>query len=271
MIVVMLLLRVFFLNTVVSFLLSICQVPLSFLIVVLHGTEIDGGQDQPNKNIQTPVFFRAVEGRHILSVSCLVVEKISPPCWGYKKKKESLATQSYLALCNPMDCSLAGSSVHGIFQARVLEWVAVSFSRGSFWPRDRTRVSHIVGRRFTIWATREVLGDTQEVSFQRGKCTPQSPSAVWSLIFRLPSLTIWWRSRSKEEHLEGLTFSEGHVLCVCYRLECSLSRLGLSLNVVLLQMSSWFIPPRNGAQSLKHGFSYVPTVWRPEWGTVPAN
>ena len=200
MIVVMLLLRVFFLNTVVSFLLSICQVPLSFLSVVLHGTEIDGGQDQPNKNIQTPVFFRAVEGRHILSVSCLVVEKISPPCWGYKKKKESLATQSYLALCNPMDCSLAGSSVHGIFQARVLEWVAVSFSRGSFWPRDRTRVSHIVGRRFTIWATREVLGDTQEVSFQRGKCTPQSPSAVWSLIFRLPSLTIWWRSRSKEEH-----------------------------------------------------------------------
>ena len=40
--------------------------------------------------------------------------------------------------CNPMDCSLPGSSVHGIFQARVLEWVAVSFSRGSSQPRDRT-------------------------------------------------------------------------------------------------------------------------------------
>ena len=54
-----------------------------------------------------------------------------------------------------MDCSLPGSSVHGIFQARVLEWVAISFSRGSSWPRDRTQVSFIEGRRFTIWATRE--------------------------------------------------------------------------------------------------------------------
>ena len=60
-----------------------------------------------------------------------------------------------LALCNPMDCSLPGSSVHGIFQARVLEWVAFSFSRGSSWPRDRTQVSHIAGKCFTIWATRE--------------------------------------------------------------------------------------------------------------------
>ena len=54
-----------------------------------------------------------------------------------------------------MDCSPPGSSVHGIFQAWILEWVAVSFSRGSSWPRDRTRVSRIVGRRFTVWATRE--------------------------------------------------------------------------------------------------------------------
>ena len=65
-------------------------------------------------------------------------------------------TQSCPTLCDPMDCSLPHSSVHGIFQARVLEWVAISFSRGSSQPRDRTWVSHIVGRRFTIWATREV-------------------------------------------------------------------------------------------------------------------
>ena len=56
-----------------------------------------------------------------------------------------------------MDCSLPGSSVHGIFQARVLEWVAISFSRGSSQPRDQTQVSCIAGRHFTIWATREVL------------------------------------------------------------------------------------------------------------------
>ena len=46
-----------------------------------------------------------------------------------------------------------GSSVHGIFQARVLEWIAISFSRGSSPPRNRTRVSLIAGRHFTIWAT----------------------------------------------------------------------------------------------------------------------
>ena len=49
--------------------------------------------------------------------------------------------QSCLTLCNPMDCSPPGSSVHGILQARVLEWVAVSFSRGSSQPSDQTRVS----------------------------------------------------------------------------------------------------------------------------------
>ena len=69
---------------------------------------------------------------------------------------ESEVAQSCPTLCEPMDCSLPGSSVHGIFQAIVLEWIAISFSRGSSWPRDRTQVSHIVGRRFTIWATSEV-------------------------------------------------------------------------------------------------------------------
>ena len=54
-----------------------------------------------------------------------------------------------------MDCSLPGSSLHGILQARVLEWVAISFSRGSARPRDRTRVSCIPGRGFNLWATRE--------------------------------------------------------------------------------------------------------------------
>ena len=54
-----------------------------------------------------------------------------------------------------MDCSLSGSSVHGIFQARVLEWIAISFFRGSSWPRNQTQVSLIAGKSFTILATRE--------------------------------------------------------------------------------------------------------------------
>ena len=66
--------------------------------------------------------------------------------------------QSCLTLCDPMDCrSLPCFSVHGIFQARVLEWVAISFSRGSSQPRDRTQTFCIIGRHFTVWATREVL------------------------------------------------------------------------------------------------------------------
>ena len=58
--------------------------------------------------------------------------------------------QSCLILCDPMDCSLPGSSVHGIFQERVLEWATISFSRESSQPRDLTRVSRTAGRRFTV-------------------------------------------------------------------------------------------------------------------------
>ena len=61
---------------------------------------------------------------------------------------KSEVTQSCLTLCDPRDCSLPVCSVHGIFQARVLEWVAISFSRGSSQPRDWTLVSHIAGKCF---------------------------------------------------------------------------------------------------------------------------
>ena len=54
-----------------------------------------------------------------------------------------------------MDFSPPGSSVHGILQARKLEWVAISFSRGPSQPRDQTQVSHLADKFFTVWATRE--------------------------------------------------------------------------------------------------------------------
>ena len=75
----------------------------------------------------------------------------------------SKVAQSCLTLCHPMDCSLPGSSVHGIFQARILEWLAISFSRESSWPRDRTWVSRIAGRRFNLWATREAPREPQKL------------------------------------------------------------------------------------------------------------
>ena len=67
-----------------------------------------------------------------------------------KSESESEVAQSCLTLCDPVDCSPPGSSVHGILQARILEWVAISFSRGSSRPRDRTQVSCIAGRCFNL-------------------------------------------------------------------------------------------------------------------------
>ena len=66
-----------------------------------------------------------------------------------KVKSESKVAQSYPTLSNPMDCSPPGSHIHGIFQARILEWVAIPFSRGSSQSRDWAWVSCIAGRVFT--------------------------------------------------------------------------------------------------------------------------
>ena len=101
------------------------------------------------------------------------------PPWGSAcrqgRGQQSEVAQACPTLCDPMDCSLPGSSIHEIFQARVLEWVAISFSRGSSQPRDGTWASRITGRHFTIWATREALGQ------QRGKkkWRPRGESRVW--------------------------------------------------------------------------------------------
>ena len=82
--------------------------------------------------------------------------KVTQPCpslcnpMDYKGKKESEVAQSCPTLCDPIDCSPPGSSVHDILQTRILGWVAFPFPRGS-----SQRVSHIAGRFFTSWATRE--------------------------------------------------------------------------------------------------------------------
>ena len=96
-----------------------------------------------------------------------------------KVKSESEVAQSCLTLSDPMDCSPPGSSVHGIFQARILEWAAISFSRGSSQPRDRTRVSCVADRHFTVWATREA---------RRSLETNQKFTVLFSSINRLFSI-----------------------------------------------------------------------------------
>ena len=98
-----------------------------------------------------------------------------------RKDSESEVAQSCLTLCEPMGCSLPGSSVHGIFQAIVLEWIAISFSRGSSQPRDQTQVSCIVGGFFISWATRETI-------------TTLDHTPIIILIFKLKFLFLWFSS-----------------------------------------------------------------------------
>ena len=93
-------------------------------------------------------------------------------------------------LCDPMNCSFPGFSVHEISQARIPEWVAISFSRGSFWLRDQTQVSCIVGRFFTIWATREMHRSSVQYypylkahQWGREKWGRRSHTVVWDFQF----------------------------------------------------------------------------------------
>ena len=102
---------------------------------------------------------------------------------------KSEVTQSCPTLCDPMACSLPGSSVRGIFQAIVLEWIAISFSRGSSQPRDQTQVSRIVDRHFTIWATREAQERLKSTNWKGSMSAGQEwwkPTSSWN--FWIPRL-----------------------------------------------------------------------------------
>ena len=77
-----------------------------------------------------------------------------------------------------MDCSPPGSSIHGIFQARVLEWVPISFTRGSFQPRDRIRISCIADRCFILLIHRPV---TLKLNIQKTEIMASSPITSWQI------------------------------------------------------------------------------------------
>ena len=77
-------------------------------------------------------------------------------------------TQSCPTLCNPISCSLPGSSVHGILQEKILEWIAIPSSRVFSWSRDKAQVSYTTGIFFTVWASREAPGSYNSTfSFSR--------------------------------------------------------------------------------------------------------
>ena len=121
--------------------------------------------------------------------------------------KVSKVTQSYPTICDPMGCSLPHSSVHGIFQAIVLEWIAISFSRGSSQPRAQTWVSRTVDRCFTVWATKEeflILNGMELKGEAFGRWSGHKGGAfmngIRALSFLLPCLdsASRWPSRNQE-------------------------------------------------------------------------
>ena len=112
-------------------------------------------------------------------------------------------------LCDPMDCSPPGSSVHGILQTRILEWVTTLSSRGSSWPRDRTWIFCIAGRLFTVWATRNwcfrtvVLEKTLESPLDCKEIKPVNPkrNQPWIFIGRTGAeAPIFWPPDVKNWH-----------------------------------------------------------------------
>ena len=101
-----------------------------------------------------------------------------------------LVTQLCLTLCHPMDCSPPGSPVHGILQARILDCVAIPFSRGSSCPGDWTQDSCIAGGFFTHWATKEVLSLENNLIPMHIKCpwyVAFWDSRYWAHIFMMPA------------------------------------------------------------------------------------
>ena len=123
---------------------------LLFNTVYCHPTYVTYMQSTP---CEMPGWMKHKLESRLLGETSIISDMQMITLW--QKVKWSEVTESCPTLCDPVDCIPPGSSVHGILQARILEWVAIFFSRRYSWPRDWTQVSHIAGRRFNLWATRE--------------------------------------------------------------------------------------------------------------------
>ena len=136
-----------------------------------------------------------------------------------------LVAQACPTLCNPTDCNPPDSSVHGILQARILEWIAIPFSGVSSQPRDWTRVSCIAGRFFTSWAIRGALSSTQfrSKSQNTDKCLP-----AWT------SVLVGEANNDKENFLTFWVKTKVDYEAVCYYLVERLGKEYRSKNKKLL-------------------------------------
>ena len=124
-----------------------------------------------------------------------------------------LVAQRCPTLCDLVDCNPPRYSVHGILQARLLERVAIPFSRGSSWPRDRTRVSYTAGRFFTIWGSREA---PSLMNFDR-MCTSETTTIKIQTISLTLKLLICLSSHfclQTQEATTGLLSATNRCVCI---------------------------------------------------------
>ena len=154
------------------------------------------------------------------------------PQW-YVYESESEVAQSCPTLCDPVDCSLPGSSVHGIFQAIVLEWIAISFSRGSSRPRDRTWVSLIVDRCFTIWATREVRAQWYVYAAAAAKSLQSCPTLCDPMDRSLPGSSVHGIFQARVLEWVAIAFSGGTCTVSTYLLNWMSDGLNNYENIVI--------------------------------------
>ena len=135
-----------------------------------------------------------VVSRWVKPLGNYVRERLQQACCLHLRKVK-VKSLTRVWLCDPMDCSPEGFSVHGIFQARVLEWVAIFFSRGSSWPRDWTQASNIAGRLFTLWATFSTFHPaTRDELFKQWRGSFHCLIESLSIVFRIKSelCTLAW-------------------------------------------------------------------------------
>ena len=151
----------------------------------------------------------------------------------------TMCAHSCLTLHNTIDCSPLGPSVHGIFQARILEQVAISFSRGSSQPRDWTQISCIAGRFFTVRATKETLISYVLSHFSR----LQLLATLWTIAHQAPlsmgSSRMVWVAISRGS---SQTRDQTHISCIsCIgRQILHTEKTGKPLNHTQIQKKNFF-------------------------------
>ena len=134
--------------------------------------------------------------------------------WKWKVK----VAQSGTTLCDPMDYT-----VHGILQTRILEWVAVPFSRGSSQPRDRTQISRIAGGFFTSWATREALHMAYLLWLSHSSwimCSfPPSPLSLFLLCFLIWKF-LWTFHKCRDSFFSSVQSNNESIEDTLFLLQC---------------------------------------------------